>query len=131
MKKIILASIAVLASASATAGAQSLAYGVTLGNVQAVRDSTCDAGPIVEGDYLGIARDGIQAVAPTIADATIGLLEHLLGDEHEIVTLITGEGATDAETRKVILWLEEHHDEVEAEVHHGGQPLYPYFLGIE
>ncbi len=40
MKKIILASIAVLASASATAGAQSLAYGVTLGNVQAVRDST-------------------------------------------------------------------------------------------
>ncbi len=40
MKKIILASIAVLACASAAAGAQSLAYGVTLGNVQAVRDST-------------------------------------------------------------------------------------------
>lgn len=40
MKKIILASIAVLASACAAAGAQSLAYGVTLGNVQAVRDST-------------------------------------------------------------------------------------------
>ncbi|CAB3841939.1 FxLYD domain-containing protein [Achromobacter mucicolens] len=41
MKKIILASIAVLASAcAAAAGAQSLAYGVTLGNVQAVRDST-------------------------------------------------------------------------------------------
>ncbi|MCP2518493.1 MAG: FxLYD domain-containing protein [Achromobacter mucicolens] len=40
MKKIILASIAVLACASATADAQSLAYGVTLGNVQAVRDNT-------------------------------------------------------------------------------------------
>ncbi|MDH1523847.1 MULTISPECIES: FxLYD domain-containing protein [Achromobacter] len=40
MKKIILASIAVLACACAPAGAQSLAYGVTLGNVQAVRDST-------------------------------------------------------------------------------------------
>ncbi|MCC3262775.1 FxLYD domain-containing protein, partial [Paenibacillus polymyxa] len=33
-------SIAVLACASAAAGAQSLAYGITLGNVQAVRDST-------------------------------------------------------------------------------------------
>ena len=59
------------------------------------------------------------------------LLDHLLTDEHEIVTLITGEGSTDAETRKVILWLEEHHEGVEAETHHGGQPLYPYFVGIE
>ncbi|PTW85376.1 hypothetical protein DBL07_24625 [Achromobacter mucicolens] len=40
MKKIILASIAVLACTCAAASAQSLAYGVTLGNVQAVRDST-------------------------------------------------------------------------------------------
>jgi hypothetical protein len=45
--------------------------------------------------------------------------------------LITGEGSSDAETRKVMLWLEEHHEGVEAETHHGGQPLYPYFLGLE
>jgi dihydroxyacetone kinase-like predicted kinase len=30
-----------------------------------------------------------------------------------------------------MVWLEEHHSGVEAETHHGGQPLYPYFLGIE
>ena len=29
---------------------------------QAVRDSSCDVGPIAEGDWLGIARDGISAV---------------------------------------------------------------------
>ncbi|MCU1371142.1 MAG: hypothetical protein JWO77_2336 [Ilumatobacteraceae bacterium] len=98
---------------------------------QAVRDSSCDVGPIAEGDFLGIARDGIRAVAPTVAEAAIGLLDHLLTEDHEIVTLITGEGSSDAETRKVIHWLEEHHDGVEAETHHGGQPLYPYFLGIE
>jgi DAK2 domain fusion protein YloV len=98
---------------------------------QAVRDSSCDVGPIAEGDFLGIARDGIRAVAPSVAEATIGLLDHLLTDDHEIVTLITGEGATDAETRRVMVWLEEHHDGVETETHHGGQPLYPYFLGIE
>lgn len=115
------------AEGMAEAAANVLAGEVT----QAVRDSTCDAGPIAEGDYLGIARDGIQAVAPSIAEATIGLLQHLLGDEHEIVTLIEGEGSSAAETRKVVHWLEEHHDGVEAEIHHGGQPLYPYFLGIE
>jgi hypothetical protein len=98
---------------------------------QAVRDSSCDVGPIAEGDFLGIARDGIRAVAPSIAEATIGLLDHLLTEDHEIVTLITGEGSSDAETRKVMVWLEEHYDGVETETHHGGQPLYPYFLGIE
>ncbi|MGH2476323.1 MAG: hypothetical protein ACRDIL_13765 [Candidatus Limnocylindrales bacterium] len=28
-------------------------------------------------------------------------------------------------------WLDEHRPEVSAEVHHGGQPLYPYLFGIE
>ncbi|MEZ5182974.1 MAG: DAK2 domain-containing protein [Acidimicrobiales bacterium] len=113
-------------------GMAEAAANVVAGEVtQAVRDSTCDVGPIAEGDFLGIARDGIRAVAPTTAEATIGLLEHLLGDDHEIVTLIEGEGSSAAETRKVVLWLEEHRDGVEAEIHHGGQPLYPYFLGIE
>ena len=121
------AEIADNASDMASAAANVLAGEVT----QAVRDSSCDVGPIAEGDYLGIARDGICAVAPTVADATIGLLGHLLTDDHEIVTLITGEGSSDADTRKVMVWLEEHHEGVEAETHHGGQPLYPYFLGIE
>ncbi|MCB1038573.1 MAG: DAK2 domain-containing protein [Acidimicrobiales bacterium] len=108
------------------------ATSVVAGEVtQAVRDSTCDVGPIAEGDFLGIAREGIRSVAPTVADATIALLAELLAAEHEIVTLIEGEGSSVAETRKVVHWLEEHHDGVEAEIHHGGQPLYPYFLGIE
>ena len=28
-------------------------------------------------------------------------------------------------------WLTEHHDDVEVEVHTGGQPLYPYLFGVE
>lgn len=108
------------------------AANVVAGEVtRAVRDSTCDVGPIAEGDYLGIARDGIRAVAPTTADALIGLLGHLLDDDHEIITLIEGEGSSAAETRRVRNWVEEHHGDVEVEIHHGGQPLYPYFLGIE
>ena len=40
MKKLVLAALVVLAGLSGAAAAQSLAYGITLGNVQAVRDST-------------------------------------------------------------------------------------------
>jgi dihydroxyacetone kinase-like predicted kinase len=98
---------------------------------RAVRDSSSDAGPIREGDYLGISRDGIVAVNAALDGAAIALLERLVNDDHEIVTIIEGDGATHASTRAVTEWLGEHHPGVTAEVHHGGQPLYPYLLGVE
>ena len=64
---------------------------VTAGEVtRAVRASSSPAGPIAEGDYLGISRSGIEAVAPTLAEACTGLLAKLLTDDHEIVTIIEG-----------------------------------------
>ena len=36
-----------------------------------------------------------------------------------------------ANTRRITEWLNEHRPEVTAEVHHGGQPLYPYLFSIE
>jgi len=105
---------------------------VTAGEVtRAVRASTCDVGPIAEGDWLGISRDGIRSVEATLADATTKLLEELVGEDHEIVTLIEGEGAGAADTRRITEWLAEHKGHVEVEIHHGGQPLYPYLIGVE
>ncbi|MCU1351610.1 MAG: domain fusion protein YloV, partial [Acidimicrobiales bacterium] len=98
---------------------------------RAVRDSTCEVGPIAEGDYLGIARAGIRAVAATVEAAAIGLLDELVSEEHEIVTLIEGEGATAGATRQIRAWVEENRPGASVEVLHGGQPLYPYFLGVE
>ena len=97
----------------------------------AVRDSTSEVGPISEGDYLGLSRGSIEVVAPTLADAVEDLLTKLLADSHEIVTIIEGEGASRADTRRVTDWLAEKRPDVTAEVHPGGQPLYPYLLSIE
>jgi uncharacterized protein len=109
-----------------------LASNVLAGEVtRAVRDSTSDVGPIAEGDYLGITSDGILAVEQTQAAAACRLLELLVTDEHEIVTVIEGEGSTPADTRAITEWLDEHHPGASVEVHHGGQPLYPYLFGIE
>jgi len=115
------------AAEMAEAAANVVAGEVTI----AVRDSTCDVGPIAEGDFLGIARAGIRAVAPSAGEAAIVLLGELLTEDHEILTLIEGEGASVGETRRITEWLAEAHPDLSAEVHHGGQPLYPYFLGVE
>jgi hypothetical protein len=98
---------------------------------QAVRDSTTDAGEVHEGDWIGISRDGVVAIADNVVVCTRLLLSRLLDDSHELVTLIEGEGARVADTRRIEEWLNEEHPDVALEVHQGGQPLYPYLLGIE
>jgi DAK2 domain fusion protein YloV len=98
---------------------------------KAVRDSSFDGGPISAGDWLGLSSKSIETVAPTLAEAATGLLDKLVAEDHEIVTIIEGEGATAADTRRITEWLGEFRPEVSAEVHHGGQPLYPYLFSIE
>src|SRR5437764_10148694 len=98
---------------------------------RAVRDANSAAGPVSEGDYIGLTSNGIVAVAPDLGEAACALLEHLVADDHEIVTVIEGEGATAADTRRITEWLAEHRPAVSTEVHHGGQPLYPYLISVE
>ena len=108
------------------------ASGVVAGEVtQAVRESTSDAGPIAEGDWLGIRREGICAVQPTMAEAAIELLDAILDRDHELLTIIAGEDADDDSTAQIEAWIDEHHGDVEVEIHDGGQPLYPYYFGLE
>jgi DAK2 domain fusion protein YloV len=103
---------------------------------RASRDAVTDAGPVRAGDWLGLSRHGVKVVtaAPaTVSDAVVGLLDALLAeaDDPEIVTVIEGEGAHAADTRRIVEWLSDRRPEVTVEVHHGGQPLYPYLLSIE
>jgi DAK2 domain fusion protein YloV len=98
---------------------------------RAVRDSASDRGPIRENDWLGIARDGILAIDDDLSGAATTLLDQLVGPEHEIVTIIEGDGASQAITRHLEVWLHDNRAGCDVEVHHGGQPLYPYLFGIE
>jgi DAK2 domain fusion protein YloV len=114
-----------------TAMARSAARVVPAEVTIAVRDADTDAGPVHTGDYIGLSHDGVLAVDGTVVGATCKLLDALLTDEHELVTLIEGEGAHPADTRRITEWLHDEHPGVADEVHHGGQPLYPYLLGLE
>ncbi len=98
---------------------------------QAVRDSDSAVGPIAVGDWLGLSRQGIEAVAGSVSTVAWALLDRLVTDDHELVTLIEGEGSGAADTRRITEWLGEHRPNVDIEVHQGGQPLYPYLFSIE
>lgn len=106
---------------------------VTTGEVtQAVRDSKADIGDINEGDWIGLVKgDGIVASEPDLLDAVLNLLDEIIGDDAELITVITGEDADVAITDSITGWLGDHHAAVGVEVHAGGQPLYPYLFGVE
>ena len=96
----------------------------------AVRDSGSDAGDISEGDYLGLSEGKVKVITDSLFKAATQLIGQLI-DDHELVTLIAGAEAGDSVTEEIVSWIEEKHPMVEVETHFGGQPLYPYFLGIE
>ena len=109
-----------------------LADEVAAGEVtRAVRDAATPAGPVAAGDFMGLSAGDVQCVGGALSTVTCDLLERIVTDDHEIVTLICGAEATEADTAVVADWLAEHRPHAELEVHAGGQPLYHYYFGVE
>jgi uncharacterized protein len=101
---------------------------------RAVRSADTSAGHVEQGDWMGLSRDDVEVIGNDAADVCCALIDKLVGsrdESHELVTLIEGEGARRQDTRKVTEWLAEAHSGAAVEVLHGGQPLYPYLIGIE
>ncbi len=116
-----------------TLAAMTAAIGdVTAGEVtRAIRDATTPAGAILEGDWLGIVAGEVRVIASDCADAAVGALDRMVGRESEVVTIITGVQAGTEVTEEINSRIEESHPDVAIEIVSGGQPLYPYLLGVE
>ena len=98
---------------------------------RAVRSVTTDAGEVREGDWIGVDDDAVRSIAESIEAASIALLDLMITEDHELLTVIEGEGSSAAVTRQITEFVGETHPSVGVEVHHGGQPFYPYFFGLE
>jgi DAK2 domain fusion protein YloV len=98
---------------------------------QAVRESSAECGPIAKGDWIALTRDGITVVAGTAIDAAIGVLEQLVDEESELVTVLLGADVRGGDATRLREHLGLEHPHVEVEVHEGDQPLYPYLIGVE
>ena len=109
-----------------------IASGVDVGEVtQAVRSTSTPVGEVAEGDWIGLDRDGVCAIGATLVEASTNLLNEIIGEDSEILSLIVGEGASDADTRAITEWVTENRPTVEIEIHAGGQSHYPFFFGVE
>jgi hypothetical protein len=98
---------------------------------QAVRSAGMDGLDIREGHYIGILEKAIVVSEPTLEEACRALLGRMLDSDAEMLTILAGEEAEPEATRKLADWVAAEYPDVEAEVHQGGQPLYPYWFAVE
>ena len=97
----------------------------------AVRDTTIDDKEIHAGDIMGIGDEGILSVGSEIEDTTMKMLEVLIDDESELISLYYGEEVTESDADKFTKMIEEQYPDVDVDAHYGGQPIYYYVLAVE
>ncbi|HDP5863869.1 TPA: fatty acid kinase catalytic subunit FakA [Staphylococcus aureus] len=97
----------------------------------AVRDTKIDGVEIKKDAFMGLIEDKIVSSQSDQLTTVTELLNEMLADDSEILTVIIGQDAEQAVTDNMINWIEEQYPDVEVEVHEGGQPIYQYFFSVE
>ena len=95
----------------------------------ASRDVSLDGVDVRKGAWLGLA-DGAAVASDESFEVVAGaVIDHLLADGREMLTLLTGEDEPDLDS--LLGELETRHPRLEIEIHAGGQPHYPLLLSSE
>ncbi|WP_353892154.1 DAK2 domain-containing protein [Proteinivorax hydrogeniformans] len=97
----------------------------------AVRDSKYDDLEINKGDILGIAEGEITVLGKGVKEITLELLEKIVDEESEIITLFYGQDMKEEESFEIVESIEAKFEDVEVELHYGGQPLYYFLVSVE
>ncbi len=97
----------------------------------AVRDTLIDGKEIKAGDIMGLSDKTIETVGTDVVETTLALLKKMLEEESEIVTIYYGQEGSEEDAKKIAAALAEVDEDLEVEIHFGGQPIYYYFVSVE
>ena len=120
-------------SAGADVNAEALAEAIEAVATGAVtiasRDVQLNGVSVSSGKWLGLAEGEPIAGAETFDEAVRAVVERLLSEPRDVLTLLTGEDAPVLDG--LLSTIEAEHPALELELHQGGQPHYPLLLAAE
>jgi dihydroxyacetone kinase-like predicted kinase len=106
------------------------AAGVRAGAVtRASRTTTLGGLEVEEGQFLGLVDGEPVASGPALEPVAREVVERLLGDMTDVLTVLVGEESEGVETLTAA--VRDAHPDLEIEVHDGGQPHYPLLFSAE
>lgn len=98
-----------------------------------VRDTKINGLSIQAGDAIGLLDGEIVVAVPeaNVDQAAAELLAKMVDEDSEVVTIYYGQDSTTNAAEALQTAGEALDDELEFEIHDGGQPLYPILLSVE
>lgn len=96
----------------------------------AIKDTTYEGLEIKKDEYMGIFGKAIVVSDPDMMASTKALLDKMLDEDSELVTLIYGDTATLEQAEEIAEYIEDTSD-TEVEIHEGNQPVYSFIIGVE
>lgn len=97
----------------------------------AVRKTELDGFSIKVGDYIGLDSKKIVSHAKNLEKATLGLVDKLVSDDSEVVTVYYGADVTKEDSEKIVASIEEKYPDYDVVCYYGGQPHYFYMISVE
>ncbi|MGB3634195.1 MAG: DAK2 domain-containing protein [Rubrobacteraceae bacterium] len=111
---------------------EEIAASLRLGEVtQAVRDARVDGREVPEGAYIGLLDGKLHVVEQNVETAALKLAESIVEDGADVLTLLCGEDLLKDTARVIENEIRELDEDLEVEVHEGGQPMYPLQMVAE
>jgi dihydroxyacetone kinase-like predicted kinase len=98
---------------------------------QAVRDAKIEGRDVPKGAYIGLLDGDLVAVEESVEDAAVRLAENILDKGADVITLLKGEDLEEEALRKISAEISSLDEDVELELHDGGQPMYPVQMVAE
>ncbi len=97
----------------------------------AVRDTSFNDIIINKDDILGIGDGAIQAAGKSVEEVSLELLNNIVTEDDEIITLLYGQEVNEEEATALMEKIEEAFPQCDIEIYYGGQPLYYYIFSVE
>ena len=97
----------------------------------AVRNAMLDDQEISEGELIGIYRGEIAATGTSLDDVVLALVEKMMDQDDELVTLYSGEGVAPEIVQSILERIQASCPDLEVDTHQGGQPLYYFLISVE
>ncbi len=97
----------------------------------AIRDTSIDGKDIKQGNIMGLDDKTIMSVGEDIKTTTLELIQQLVEDDSELISLYYGEETSEEDAEALSAELAELFPDMDVEVHYGGQPIYYYLLSVE
>jgi len=80
---------------------------------------------------MGIGDAGILAVGPDMNDVIYSMVDEMVDEESELISVYYGEEITEEAAQAICDTISEKYDSCDVELQYGGQPIYYYVISVE